>query len=387
MLTAYCRFSAAALFAGTAVTLFSTTAQAGPIFLQTNLVSNGAVPAANVDANLVNPWGVSFSAASPFWVSNQGSGTATLYNGAGVPNSLVVTVPPTTGAPPLGPTGQVFNSDPTVGQFAVTPGGASAHFIFDTLAGTIDAWSAGTTATIEATNTGAVYTGLAIDSVGSSYYLYAANVAGAGGISVYDSNFNNVSATTFSGKFADPSGIPGYVPFNIQAIGANLFVEYADLTPTGAAVPGSTGYVDEYDSSGNLIARVVTGGTLDAPWGITMAPATGFGAYSGDLLVGNFGNGEINAFNPVNGAYLGTLDGASGTPLVNQNLWALDFGNGSVGFSSTTLYFTAGVNNQTGGLFGSIAAVPEPSTLLMAAAGLLSIAAGSARSRKARARR
>jgi uncharacterized protein (TIGR03118 family) len=225
-----------------------------------------------------------------------------------------------------------------------------------------------------------------LGNVGSSYYIYAANTAGSGGINVYDSNFNDVSGTTFSGKFVDPNGIIGYVPFNIQAIGGNLFVEYAELTPAGAAVVGGTGYVDEYDSSGNLIARVVTGGTLDAPWGITMAPATGFGAYSGDLLVGNFGNGEINAFNPTNGAYLGTLDGASGTPIVNNNLWALDFGNGGTGFSSTTLYFTAGVNNQMGGLFGSITAVPEPSTLLMAAAGLLSIAAGSKYSRKTRDR-
>lgn len=385
VLTAKYRFSAAALLAGVAVTLFSRTAQAGPVFLQTNLVSNGAVTAANVDPNLVNPWGIAFSATSPFWVSDQGSGVATLYNGAGVPNALVVSVPPTTGIP-FGPTGQVFNSDPTAGQFAVTPGGSSAHFIFDTLSGTIDAWNAGATATVESTTAGAVYTGLALGNVGSSYYVYAANSSGSGGINVFDSNFNNVSGTTFAGQFVDPNGIAGYVPFNIQAIGGNLYVEYAELTPMGAPVPGSTGYVDEYTSSGNFVSRVVTGGVLDAPWGITMAPATGFGAYSGDLLIGNFGNGEINAFNPVNGAYLGTLDGASGAPLVNQDLWALDFGNGGTGFSSTTLYFTAGVDNQTGGLFGSITVAPEPSTLLMAAAGLLSIAAGSRYSRKTRGR-
>jgi len=368
MPTRFSRVAAAVLFAGSAIAFLSQPAWAGFIYVQSNLVSNGAVPAANTDPNLINPWGLAFSATSPFWVSDQGTGVATLYSGAGVAIPLVVSIP-SGSTPPTGPTGQVFNSAPT-GSFPVS--GTSAKFIFDTLSGTIDAWNAGTTAAVEATTAGAVYTGLALDNASTSYYLYAANSAGTGSIDVYDSNFNKV---TLSGDFVDPNAIAGYVPFNIQNIGGTLYVEYAELGPTGIPIAGSTGYVDEFDSSGNFITRLTSGGALDAPWGITLAPATGFGTFSGDLLIGNFGNGEINAFNPTTGAFLGTLTNASGAPIVNQYLWALDFGNGGTGFSSTSLYFTAGVNNQTGGLFGSIAAVatPEPATLPIAAVGLLSI--------------
>ncbi|MGA2118309.1 MAG: TIGR03118 family protein [Bryobacteraceae bacterium] len=367
------------LFTGAAIAFLSQPAWAGFIYVQSNLVSNGAVPAANTDANLINPWGLSFNATSPFWVSDQGAGVSTLYNGAGVATALVVTVP-SGSTPPTGPTGQVFNSAPT-GSFPLS--GTSAKFIFDTLSGTIDAWNGGTAAAVEATTAGAVYTGLALDNAGTSYYLYAANSAGTGSIDVYDSNFNKV---TLGGSFVDPNAIAGYVPFNIQNIGGTLYVEYAEVGPTGLPVTGSTGYVDEFDSSGNFISRLTTGGPLDAPWGIALAPATGFGTFSGDLLIGNFGNGEINAFNPTTGVFLGTLTNASGAPIVNQYLWALDFGNGGTGFSSTSLYFTAGVNNQMGGLFGSIAAVatPEPATLSIAAVGLLSIALARAGRRRRR---
>ncbi len=378
MLNALRNLSSAVLFAGAAITSLLQPAWAGSIYIQDNLASDGFVPAANIDANLKNPWGIAFSPTSPFWVSDQGIGVSTLYSGAGVPSSLVVTIPGGS-TPPTGPTGTVFNSGPA-GAFAITaPAGATVKptFLFDTLAGTIDGWNPGSSAgsasaEVAATQPGAVYTGLALDSSGSNFYLYAANTAGAGSIDVYDTNFNNVSGTTFSGKFADPGAIAGYVPFNVQNIGGDLYVEYASLTPLGAPLPG--GYVDVFDSSENFLQRLATGGALEAPWGITLAPATGFGSFSGDLLIGNFGNGTINAFNPTTGAFQGTLDDSSGNPIVNSFLWSLDFGNGGAGFGSTTLYFTAGLNNQQDGLFGAITVTPEPTTSLLTAAGLLSIA-------------
>lgn len=350
----------------TAVVVCPQSVRASSLYGQTNLTSDIPGKAANTDPNLKNPWGMSFSPTSPFWVSDQGAGLATLYTGTGSSLSLVVTVPPTS-PPPAGPTGQVFNGTTS---FALASGGAS-HFIFDTLSGTIDAWGGSTSAIVMATETGARYTGLAIDSVGSNNYLYAAN--NAGGIDVYDTNFNNVRGTTFAGKFVDPNSVPGFSPFNIQNIGGDLYVEYAAVNSTGSPLPG--GYIDEFDSSGNLIKRVATGGALEAPWGITMAPSSGFGSFSGDLLVGNFGNGEILAFDPTTNAYLGTLDGGNGQPLVNSFLWALDFGNGGTGFNADALYFTAGINNQKDGLFGSIqpiagTTVPEPNGLGIVGIGL-----------------
>ncbi len=348
------RFSAAACLVATAVLCSPLSLRASTVYFQTNLTSDVPGLAANTDPNLKNPWGISFSPTSPFWVSDQASGLSTLYTGTGSALSLVVSVPPSS-PPPAGPTGQVFN-----GTTSFALAGGSSHFLFDTLSGTIDAWgsSAGTTAVVMASSPGAVYTGLAIGSVGSNNYLYAAN--NAGGIDVYDGSFNNVSGTTFAGKFVDPNPVGGFSPFNIQSIGGNLYVEYAALNSMGFPLPG--GYIDEFDSSGNFIKRIATGGALDAPWGITLAPSTGFGSYSGDLLVGNFGNGEILAFDPTTDAYLGTLDGPNGQPIHNSFLWALDFGNGGTGFNSSDLYFTAGINGQRDGLFASIQPIPEPGT-------------------------
>src|SRR5271166_5776635 len=330
---------------------FPQSVRASSAYFQTNLSSDVPGLAANTDPNLKNPWGMSFSPTSPFWVSDQFTGVSTLYTGTGSSIPLVVTVPPTS-PPPAGPTGQVFNNTTSF----TLPGGGASHFIFDTLSGTVDAWGGGTSATVMVTKTGAGYTGLAIDSVGMNNYLYAAN--NAGGIDVYDATFTDVTGTTFAGKFVDPSPVPGFSAFNIQNVDGNLYVEYAALTAMGAPLPG--GYVDEFDSAGNFIARVATGGPVDAPWGITMAPSSGFGTYSGDLLIGNFGNGQINAFNPTTNAYLGTLDGSNGMPIVNPFLWAINFRTGGPGATADALYFTAGINNQQDGLFGSIQLVPEP---------------------------
>jgi uncharacterized protein (TIGR03118 family) len=357
----------AAAAAGILVLLLSPALLSADPYFQTNLTSDVPGLANVTDPNLVNPWGMAFSATSPFWVADQGVALSTLYNGTGAITPIVVSIPggPT---PPFGPTGVVNNS--TTG-FAL-PGGAAAHFIFDTLNGTIAAWASGTAATTMVTTPGAIYTGLALGASGGNSYLYAANSIGS--INVFDSSFNNVTATTFAGKFVDPSIPAGYVPYNIQLIGSNLYVTYADLLAHGVPAPGSTGYVDVYDTSGNLLQQLVAGGALDAPWGITLAPA-GFGAFGNDILVGNFGNGEIDAYNATTGAYKGTIDGENGMPLVNQDLWALDFRTG--GASSTSpnaLYFTAGIDNQTEGLFGEIAPTPEPAPILLAGLGVLALA-------------
>ena len=327
-------------------------------YMQFNLVSDVPGLANTTDPNLKNPWGVSSSATSPFWISNQGSGTSTLYNGVGTPSALVVTVPG--GGPPSGPTGQVFNS--TTGF--VLPNGNSAMFIFDTLNGTIVGWNggAGTTGIQVASTPGAIYTGLASATVNGANYLYAADSTGQ--IRVFDSTFK---PATLSGNFTDPNPQAGFTPFNIQLLNGNLYVTYAQLTPQGTGLPG--GYIDEFDTSGNFIKRVATGGPLDAPWGLTIAPA-GFGALGNDLLVGNFGNGEILAYDPVSGAYVSTLDAMNGNPIVNDFLWALDFRSTGPDVNPDALYLTAGINNQADGLFAEIVDVPEPASGILVLFGL-----------------
>jgi uncharacterized protein (TIGR03118 family) len=336
---------------------------AASIYAQTNLASDVPGLAAFTDPNLVNPWGMANSATSPFWLSNQGAGNSTLYIGNGMPQSLVVTVPPT--GIPSGPTGIVFNSSPTG---FVLGDGSSASFIFDTLAGTIDAWNGGegTTAAIQNTAPGAVYTGLA--QSGST--LYAANFAGET-IDVYNSSF---APTTVPGNFVNRTLPSGYSPYNIALINGDLYVEYDAINPSnGMPMRGvGLGIVAEFDTNGNYIQTFVNGGAgslLDAPWGITMAPATGFGSFSGDILIGNFGNGEINAYNPTTGAYQGTISDSSGNPIVNANLWAIEFRTGGTDVNPDALYFDAGIDNQTEGLFGDVTVVPEPGSLGLVLAG------------------
>jgi uncharacterized protein (TIGR03118 family) len=357
-----------------ALALASTYSHADS-FTQTNLVSDIPGLANSTDPNLKNPWGVSFTATSPFWVSNQGTGTSTLYDGAGNINALVVTIPGSA-TPPSGPTGQVANSSST--GFLVN--GAASHFIFDNLNGTIAAWGSGTTAVQTVSTPGAVYTGLAQGTSNGSTYLYAADSTGH--VNVFDSNWNNVSGTTFAGKFVDPTLPAGFVPFNIQTIGSNVYVTYAQLTAMGTGLPG--GFVVEYDSSGNFIKQIAGGGDLFAPWGLTLAPSN-FGSFSNDLLVGNFGNGEILAYDPTTDAFLGILSGADGQPIVNSFLWALETRTGGANNNTSAVYFTAGINNQKDGLFGEItlAPIPEPATIIETASGLIALALASVRRRRA----
>lgn len=346
---------------------------ASTAYVQTNLVSDlSTVGAVTVDPNLTNPWGMSFSTSSPFWISNQMSNTSTAYNGVGAP-----AVSPTTRIDvqvPGGPTGQVFNVAGGA-NFPIAVGGTASNFIFDTLSGTIQAWNGSLGITGSANNVlttaGAVYTGLAITPAGASTpLLYASNFTTGGGINVFDSNFTQLNGTSFAGKFVDPNVPAGYAPFNIQQIGNNLYVEYAELgTKAGNPTRGAgLGFVGVFDLNGNLL-QTITGAQLDAPWGVAIAPA-GFGQFSGDLLVGNFGNGEINAFNSM-GNFVGTLDGGNGNPIVNPDLWALDFRtNGGDNSVPNALYFDAGINGQADGLFGEIAPAPEPSVYGLAALGL-----------------
>jgi uncharacterized protein (TIGR03118 family) len=329
---------------------------------QTNLVSDIPGMAANTDPNLKDPWGVSFSPTSPIWVSDRATGVSTLYNGQGTPTPLIVTVPP--GAP-LGPTGQVF-----AGGTTFRLNGNPVNFIFDTLGGTIDAWNGGTIATVVATTPGANFTGLAT----ANNTLYAANFQAGGGINVFNSTY---APTTLAGNFTDPNLPAGFAPFNIQNVNGTLYVEYAKVTAgVPVALPGGGGFVDEFDTNGNLIRRLTSNGPLNGPWGVTAVPGTGFNGFAaGDVLIGNFGNGEINAFD-ANGNFLQTLNDGSGNPIVNSGLWSLAFDPGAPGSNDmNALYFTAGINQGSDGLFGKIEAVPEPAVSSLAILGLLGIGA------------
>ena len=352
----------AALVVGAALAGLAGTSAAAS-FGVTNLVSDdlAANPAQLVDPGLLNAWGIAASPTSPFWVSSNGAGTAVLYRvdpltQATTKVGLTVTIP---GAGNV--TGQVFN-----GNGAAFNGDA---FLFVSEDGTISGWRGALGSTAEALALGSpdnVYKGAALATIGSDSYLYGANFR-AGTIDVLK---GNAAAPTLAGNFLDPNLPAGYAPFNVQNLGGSLYVSYAlqDAAKSDEVAGPGLGFVDRFDLAGNLLGRVASAGTLDAPWGLARAPSS-FGALAGALLVGNFGDGTISVFDATTDAFLGQVLGADGLPLSIDGLWALSPGNGGGAGSSQLLNFSAGPDDEAHGLFGVLTPVPEPSALALMLAG------------------
>jgi uncharacterized protein (TIGR03118 family) len=352
-----------------ALALAASSAHAVTEFNVSNLVSDGFVPAHITDPNLINPWGVSFGPTSPMWVSGNGAGVATLYN-AKIPSKIGLTV-----SVPTAPTGQVFNG--TAASFQI--GGVKPNFIFDGEDGTIQGWAGafGTTAHVAVTSTdGAVYKGLALGSTGGNNFLYATDFHN-GVIEAYKNDFTSVST------FTDPTVAAGYAPFNAQVLNGLLYVTFAlqDAPKHDEVFGAGNGYVDVFNLDGTFNHRVVgLGGEINTPWGLAIAPSS-FREFAGDLLVGNFGDGTISAFDGT--TFEGKLLGRDGNPLHFGDLWALTPGNGATG-STQDIYFTAGLQDEAHGLFGKLSVAPEPQswTLMILGFGLAG-AALRARGRRA----
>jgi uncharacterized protein (TIGR03118 family) len=334
-------------------------------YVQTNLVSDIAGVARNTDANLVNPWGIALGPNTAIWVADNGSGVATVYNRKGQPfpsgTPLVVTIPPPAGSPAgttAAPTGAIFND---TSDFVVSESGMSGPslFVFATEDGTISGWNPNVdvnNAILEVDNSGsgAVYKGLALLSNKSGDFLAATNFHN-GTVDVFDGSFG---PATLAGSFTDPNLPAGFAPFGIRNISGELFVSYAKQNAEkhdDVAGPGN-GFVDIFDTDGNLVRRFASAGTLNSPWGLVLAPKH-FGRFSEDLLVGNFGDGRINAFDPHTGEFLGQLENEDENPITISGVWALVFGNGTqAGGSRKTLFFSAGIADEQHGLFGTIQA-------------------------------
>lgn len=326
----------------------ATAYSIGKLVADSNL--GGAV---HVDANLVNAWGVAFNPAAFVWVSNRGSNTSTLYDGNGVPQSLVVAIP--TGAPgPASPTGIVYNGG---GAFRVSQNGTTGTslFIFAGAGGTISGWSptvnfVSAVPVIDDSSSGAAYTGLAITGTGDR--LFAADFR-HGTVNVFDSAFARIAT---AGAFTDQFLPAGYAPYGLQVIGGTVYVAYArpDASGRAAQAGAGLGIIDTYTTTGTFVKRLVNpGGALDAPWGMALAPAN-FGTFSNALLVANGGDGRINAFDPATGSLLGTLSDASGAPLAIDGLHGIAFGNDLNAQPTNTLFFAAGPGGGAHGLYGRI---------------------------------
>jgi len=331
-------------------------------FVETDLVSDRAGGAATTDSALVNPWGIATGPTSPFWISDNEEGVSTLYDTSGTPfpagAPLVVTLPPPAESPSgttATPTGVVFNG---TSDFVITEGAQSgpALFIFATEDGTISGWNqvvdvGNGLLTVDNSSSGAVFKGLALGSNGTGNFLFATDFS-HGTIDVFDHNF---APATMAGEFRDPNIPAGFAPFGIQNIDGNLYVTYAKQNGEkhDDVAGAGNGFVDVFDTDGNLMRRFASQGTLNSPWGLVLAPAS-FGTFSQALLVGNFGDGRINAFDASSGKFLGQLPGETGAPISISGLWGLIIGNGAKGGDADTLYFTAGTDDEKHGTFGSL---------------------------------
>jgi uncharacterized protein (TIGR03118 family) len=358
-----------------------TTSNPPNNYLVHNLVSDLAGTADHQDAKLVNPRGMGFG-ATPVWVGNNRTGTATLYDGTGAASPLVVTIPQAGNAGTVGPvTGVVFNPFTSTANGFDVQTGKPALFIFCSEDGVISGWNqtvSGTKASILFDNSasGAVYTGCAIGGTAAAPYLFAANF-NAGTVDVYDLNLNlnpvpynqNAQPLPYAGSssFSNPAVPAGFAPYNVQNIGGTLFVSYAlqNAAKRDSVAGVGNGYVATFNVNGSLIANLVSQGPLNSPWGMAVAPPS-YGAFAGALLVGNFADGKINAFSPSTGVLLGTLADLNGNPISIPGLWSLDFGGDADSEDPGTLYITAGIgggpNNdpvESHGLFASIQAAPS----------------------------
>jgi uncharacterized protein (TIGR03118 family) len=351
--------------AAVAVPIGTSLGDPANTYNQTNLISDIPGVARITDPNLVNPWGQATIGASPLWVANNGSDTSTLYT-EDVNGSLPVPAP---AAGPLvvnidggAPTGTIGNTTGSTSDFLVhtANGTAPANFIFASENGDITAWSgkvSGKEATIVGSGASrAVYKGLALATAGSSNYLYATDFRHAR-IDVFDGDFNLVrfpSGPFLRHAFTDPNLPDGFAPFGIQLINGDLYVSYAkqDAHRHDDVAGLGNGFVDIFSTTGLLQGRLISGGALNSPWGLVLAPAS-FGGFAGDLLVGNFGDGLIHAYDPVNGTLEGTLTNTDGNPIAINGLWGLRFGNGTFG-DPGALVFTAGIADEGHGLLGEI---------------------------------
>jgi uncharacterized protein (TIGR03118 family) len=305
--------------------------------------------APTIDPDLVNPWGLAFNPTGPVWVADNHSGLSTIYNAQGQKQALVVTIPTAAGGtPPSAPTGLVFN---------VTTGFMGDHFIFSSEDGTITGWATGTAAVMRSDNStaGAVYKGLALGIRNNIPRLYATDFHN-GKVDVFDQGYAKITTT---GGFADANLPAGFAPFGVQASGPVVYVTYAkqDADKMDDTAGAGNGFVDVFDFDGVLTKRLISGGALNSPWAIAMAPAD-FGPLSHDLLVGNFGDGHINAYDPSTGASLGPVVDSPGVPLAIPGLWALVFGNDTPGAAHNQLFFTAGPGMEMHGLLGRLDFVP-----------------------------
>jgi uncharacterized protein (TIGR03118 family) len=341
-------------------------AQSGGFYHEKKLVSDLPNVALIQDPNLVNAWGLSHSPTGPWVVSDNGTGLATQYksNGMGVPPVITIPPPSVTPGATAAPTGNVFNS---TSDFVVTQGNTSgpSQFIFATEDGTISGWNPSVDATnailkLDNTNvtSGPVYKGLALGHNSSGNFLFATNFR-FGTVDVFNATFAKVGFFTDTQLSTDCpiAGPPAqcFAPFGIQNIGGDLFVTFAlqNAAHHDDVAGAGNGFVDVFDTSGNLLRRFAAHGSLNSPWGLALAPGN-FGTFSNDVLVGNFGDGRINAFDPTSGKFKGQLQDPHGNPIAINGLWGIAFGNGGLAGDTNKLFFASGLNDEADGLFGYI---------------------------------